>query len=149
MSAARGLAAALLVALAAGCHHAPEQPAVRARFGIFFGGQVEERAEVPLIVDRAKQNIGIRLEFEDPPSSEEPVHWELEKPSTARGHGPSDTLVEYGDVHTRPGESVLDVPLAFRPGDRTGAWHVRATVAGKSVLDRAFKVIPAREAPEQ
>jgi hypothetical protein len=35
------------------------------------------------------------------------------------------------------------VPLAFRTGDRPGAWRIRVALDGKSVLDRAFQVVPA------
>ena len=51
--------------------------------------------------------------------------------------------MDYGEARTRPGEPVLDVPLAFRAGDRLGAWRIRVALDGKSVLDRAFKVVPA------
>jgi hypothetical protein len=141
----RGVAlgiAALVLAL--GCERAPAPSPVRARFGVFFGGQVEEREEVPLILDRARQNIGVRLEFGEPPATSARVSWELEKPAATDKSGKSQgSLVDYGEARTRPGEAVLDVPLAFRPGDRAGAWHIRVALDGKSVLDRAFKVVPA------
>ncbi len=129
---------------ALGCERAPEVPAVRARFGVFFGGQVQEREAVPLILDRARQNLGIRLEFEEPPTAPARVSWELEKPGTNDKGGKSQgSVVDYGEARTRPGEPVLDVPLAFRAGDRPGAWRIRVALDGKSVLDRAFKVVPA------
>lgn len=138
----------LALAFAPACERAPERPAVRARFGVFFGGQVQEREEVPLILDKARQSIGVRLEFESPPSASARISWELVKPSAVDKTGKSQgSLVDYGEGHTRPGEPVLDVPLAFRPGDRPGPWRVRVALDGKSVLDRAFKVVPASEAP--
>jgi hypothetical protein len=122
---------------------------VHARFGVFFGGQLQEREEIPLIVDRARQSIGIRLEFENAPVTPERVTWELEKPRTAKSGASLGSVVDYGEARTRAGEPVLDVPLAFRETDRPGAWHVRVALAGKNVLDRAFKVIPASDAPSE
>jgi hypothetical protein len=143
----RSLAFGLTALFASACHGAPPAPAVHARFGVFFGGQLQEREEIPLIVDRARQSIGIRLEFESPPVTPERVSWELEKPRVTKSGASLGSVVDYGEARTRAGEPVLDVPLAFREGDRPGAWHVRAALAGKTVLDRAFKVIPASEAP--
>lgn len=138
----------LLAAVAASaCHAAPRQDPVHARFGVFFGGQVQEREEIPLIVDRARQSIGIRLEFENPPAAPERVTWELEKPRFTKSGASLGSVVDYGEARTRAGEPVLDVPLAFRDTDRPGAWRVRVALEGKNVLDRPFKVIPAGDAP--
>jgi hypothetical protein len=120
---------------------------VHARFGVFFGGQVQERDEIPLVLDRARQSIGIRLEFAAPPASPERVSWELEKPRPGKGAASAGTIVEYGQAHTRPDEPVLDVPLAFRDGDRPGAWRLRVALEDKNILDRAFKVVPPGDAP--
>jgi hypothetical protein len=138
----------LMVALPAafGCRHAPDAPPVHARFGVFFGGQIQERAEIPLVFDRARQTIGVRLEFSTPPASAGRVSWELEKPHPGKGKNLGD-VVEYGTARTRPGEPVLDIPLAFREGDRTGRWRIRVALDGKNVLDRAFEVVPATNAP--
>jgi hypothetical protein len=133
--------------LFAACHRAAEAPVVHARFGVFFGGDVQERDEVPLIFDRTRQSIGIRLDFASPPTSAERVTWELEKP--AAGKKAEGTVVDYGEARTRPGEAVLDVPLAFRQGDRTGSWRVRVALDGKRILERAFKVVPATDAANE
>jgi hypothetical protein len=135
--------------LVLGCARAPEPAPVRARFGVFFGGQVQEREEVPLILDRARQNIGVRLEFSDPPASPARVSWELEKPTGSDKSKSQGSVVDYGEASTRPGEPVLDVPLAFRASDRPGAWRIRVKLDGKSVLDRGFKVVPAGPAPSE
>jgi hypothetical protein len=118
---------------------------VRARFGVFFGGEVQEREQIPLVLDRARQTIGIRLEFANPPAAERPITWELDKPV---GKKATDTtrVVAYGEARTRGGDSVLDVPLAFQPGDRPGPWRVRVAFDGTRVLDRAFSVTPASDA---
>lgn len=129
-----------------GCRHADDAPPVHARFGVFFGGQIQERTEIPLVFDRARQNIGVRLEFSTPPVSEARVTWELEKPRAGKGKNLGN-VVEYGEARTRPGEPVLDVPLAFRDGDRAGAWRIRVALDGKNVLDRPFTVVPATDSP--
>ena len=142
------VASGLGLGLAFACERAPSPASVRAKFGVFFGGQVQERDEVPLILDKARLSLGVRLEFESPPTVAARISWELEKPSGVDKTGKSlGSLVDYGEARTRPGEPVLDVPLAFRPGDRPGAWRVRVALDGKSVLDRAFKVVPASETP--
>jgi len=142
------LAAGAALALVA-CHRAPEPPAVRARFGVFFGGELQEREEVPLILDRTRQTIGIRLEFASAPTSTARITWELEKPVASKRGRPPGTVVDYGEARTRPGEALLDLPLAFRQGDRPGAWRVRVALDGQRVLERDFKVIPASDAPSE
>jgi hypothetical protein len=54
---------------------------------------------------------------------------------------PSESLVEFGDVATRPGEDTLDIPLLLRPGDPLGDWSVKVTVEGEQVLNRPFRVV--------
>ncbi len=114
------------------------------RFGVFFGGEVQEREQIPLIVDRARQTIGARLEFVTAPKSERRVSWELDKPA-GKKDGAGGRIVAYGEARTRIGEAVLDVPLAFQAGDRPGAWRVRVALDEKRVLDRAFTVTAAGE----
>lgn len=147
----RSRSSSLLVAalVASGCHGTPQAEPVHARFGVFFGGQVQEREEIPLIVDRARQSIGIRLEFDSAPAVSERVSWELEKPRATKSGASLGSVVDYGEARTRAGEPVLDVPLTFRDGDRPGPWRVRVALEGKNVLDRAFKVIPASDAPSE
>lgn len=142
----RALCVAVTLAALCGCQRDAGPPAVAAHFGVFFGGQIQERAEIPLVLDRARQSIGLRLEFAAPPRSESRVSWELEKLRAGKGKTVS-TVVDYGEARTRPGEPVLDVPLAFREGDRPGAWRLRVALDGKNVLDRAFKVVLPTDAP--
>ena len=142
----RGLIVTLGLAALLGCRQAADAPPVHARFGVFFGGQIQERSEIPLVFDRARQNIGVRLEFSTQPASEARVTWELEKPRAGKGKNLGN-VVEYGEARTRPGEPVLDVPLAFRDGDRAGSWRIRVALDGKNVLDRAFNVVPATDSP--
>jgi len=139
-----GLSAAGLTA----CRRGDAAPEVEAHFGVFFGGQLQEREKVPLIVERARQTIGIRLEFASAPSAEQSVRWELEKPAPGKANDGA-RVVAYGEAKTRVGAPVLDVPLAFESSDRPGAWRVRVELDGKRVLDRPFTVTPANEAPSE
>ncbi len=135
---------AIVFGCAVGCHRASSER-VTARFGVFFGGQLQEREELPLIVDRARLPIGVRLHWSEAPTSPEHVHWELEQPVSAKD-ADAGRLVAFGDARARPGESDLDVPLSFRPNDHTGAWRVRVSVEGRLVHERAFRVVPPGDA---
>ena len=114
----------------------------KARFGVFFGGQVQDRSELALELDRGKQSIGIRVDFKEPLEREVLVRWELSMPAHGRSKKADggDRVVQFGEATARKGQSRLDLPLAFRPGDRTGTWHVRVEVAGSTVLDRDLSV---------
>jgi len=133
----------LVVASAGACQRSPAGR-VTARFGVFFGGQLQERKELPLIVDRARLPIGIRLNWADPPATAEHVHWELEQPLSDK-NADAGRLVAFGDARARPGETDLDVPLSFRPNDHVGDWRVRVSVEGRLVHERGFRVVPAGE----
>lgn len=131
---------ALVAALATACRKDDAPPPIRAEFGVFFGGQVQEREELELRRHAPAQVHGIRLEFADAPERSLSVTWEVEKPDPASKSG-SGRIAEYGKVSSRAGEARLDIPLAFKPGDRTGTWHVKASVEGNIVLDRDFRVV--------
>jgi hypothetical protein len=135
------LAPVLAIAALLGCEKPADAPALDAKFGVFFGGQVQEREELPLVLDRTRQSHGIRLDFREPAERALRVTWEIEKPSPAKLED-AGKLVEYGETTTRVGEERLEIPLAFRSTDRPGAWRVRVTVAERVVLDRPFRVVP-------
>jgi hypothetical protein len=139
--------APLLVALLlAGCEKPKQAPPLEARFGIFFGGQVQEREELPLVLDRTRQSHGIRLDFREPPERPLRVAWEIEKPTNEKLED-AGKLVDYGETRARIGENRLEIPLSFRATDRPGAWRLRVTVDERVVLDRAFRVVPPGPAP--
>ena len=137
---------AALALLVIACEKPNEPPAVQAKFGVFFGGQVQERAELPLVLDRTRQSHGIRLDFRDPPERPLRVTWEVDKPAGAKNED-GGKVTDYGEIRTRIGEARLEIPLAFRASDRPGAWRVRVSVAERVVLDRTFEVVPAAPAP--
>jgi hypothetical protein len=124
----------------------PEQPGAtlveRARFGVFFGGQVQDRNELVLELDQSKQSMGIRVDFKRPLERELTLGWELSLPQTGKSavRDAGDRVVQYGEARARVGQTRLDVPLAFRPGDPAGVWHVRVTVERAVVIDRDVTV---------
>ena len=51
-----------------------------AKLGVFYGGQVEERTDVPFELDPGKQTQGFRLEFSAPLAEDTDVDWRIEIP---------------------------------------------------------------------
>lgn len=135
----------LLLSLSTGACRADEPGATlvdKARFGVFFGGQVQDRSEIVLDVDRGGQSIGIRIDFKKPLERELTVGWELSMPVRGKNAAADagERVVQYGEAAARAGQSRLDIPLAFRPGDPAGAWHVRVKVERAVVIDRDVTV---------
>lgn len=124
----------------------------RASFGVFFGGQIQDRKELPFELDETKQRIGIRIEFRAPLTQPVPVAWEIERPingKSKKSDAPADHVVEVGDVAARVGETELDVPLSLRQGQGLGTWRVRVKVDGRKVIDRDVLVFDPRDRRER
>jgi hypothetical protein len=128
----------LTLSLLLGCQRAPEGVVKEAEFGVFFGGQVQELQEIPKQLDPARQRHGFRLTFSMPLSRDVLVAWEVSLPAPSKG-GPRPALV--GQATAKAGQSVLDVPLAFRAQDPLGAWHAKVTADNQVVIDRDFSVV--------
>jgi hypothetical protein len=134
----------LLVAL--GCRARTERvPALEAEFGVFFGGQVQERSELPFEVDRTRQVQGFRVDMDPPPSEPIEVTWELSLPASKRaldgqGRKAPARRTRSGRVSMRPGEPRLEQVLPFAPDDPLGLWNVRVLVGERVVIDRPFVV---------
>ena len=130
-----------------------EDPLVeRAAFGVFFGGQIQDRKELPFELDPTKQRIGFRIDFRAPLVQSVPVGWEIARPlagKAKKGDSPTDHVVEVGDAAARVGEARLDVPLSLRQGQGLGTWHVRVKVAGRPVIDRDVLVFDPRDRRER
>ncbi len=136
-----------------GCSRTTEDPLVeRASFGVFFGGQIQDRKELPFELDEAKQRVGIRIDFKRPLDRAVPVRWEIERPLGAKSR-PADSsgerVVEEGESSGRVGEQRLDVPLTLRRGQVLGKWHVRVKVDGRAVIERDVLVFDPRERRER
>ena len=133
-----------------GCQAKPERdPLVeRAAFGVFFGGQIQDRKELAFELDRAKQSCGIRLDFREPLTHSARVSWEIARPlseKASKGDAGADRVTEVGEAAARVGEKRLDVPVLLRQGQVLGSWHVRVKVDDRTVIDREVLVFDPRE----
>jgi hypothetical protein len=133
-----------------GCQTKPEQDPLleRAAFGVFFGGQIQDRKELPFELDTAKQSSGIRLDFRAPLAQPVAVAWEIARPLNEKGKkgvSAADRVTEVGEARARVGERRLDIPILFRQGQIPGSWHVRVKVDERVVLDRDVLVFDPRE----
>jgi hypothetical protein len=150
-SLARSICAAIALGLTAICctpKSDPDSPVERATFGVFFGGQIQDRKELPFELDPAKQQQGIRIDFRAPLSHSEAVSWEIARPisaKTAKADAGAEQVVEVGEAAARVGEARLDVPISFRQGQVLGTWHVRVKVDARVVIDRDVLVFDPRE----
>jgi len=142
----------LLLALA-GCD-APGTPgarATRAEFGVLYGGQVQERDELPFELDESRQRFGFRLTLAPAPQDAPEVRWELGRPGKGRrvadslGQKARPRQVELGRASFRPGEATFEQPLRFAPGDPLGLWNIRVQLGSEVVIERAFLVFDPLE----
>lgn len=136
---------ALALVAAGACSRKPESPVAEAKFGVFFGGQVQELEQIKKELDPARQRHGIRLRFRAPLAHDAKVGWELSLPTTDKG-GPRAAIV--GEAPARAGETQLDVPLTFRPSDPLGLWHAKVTFDAETVIDRDFSVVAPPPPPK-
>lgn len=155
-SAARALSLLFVLVACEGSRGRTPKPAARAEFGIFYGGQVQQRDELPLELDPARQQQGFRLTLPEAPSTALEVRWELGKPGAGRrvtdsaGRKARSRPVQLGRDHFRPGEPVFEHRIAFAPGDPLGLWNVRVLLESEVVLERPFLVFdPAQRARQR
>ena len=132
-----------------GCERTPPSVVKEAEFGVFFGGQVQELKEIAKELDPGRQQHGFRLTFRGPLARDVAIAWELSLPATDKG-GPRAAMV--GQATAKAGQSLLDVPIAFRISDPLGSWHAKLSAAGQVVIDRDFSVVapppPPKSAPK-
>ena len=142
------------LALSLGCEPPRSKPLVKsARLGVFFGGQIEERREIPFELDPTKQSQGFRVDFSEPLLSETEVEWRVDMPRTTaprRRASPHEAptpealfATTSGKDVARAGQTELDHVLSMHPGDPLGLWNVRVVVRGKVAIDRAIEVYDA------
>jgi hypothetical protein len=137
-----------------GCQSKPERdPLVeRAAFGVFFGGQIQDRQELPFELDPSKQSCGFRLDFWQPLTRSLAIDWEIARPLRAqpsKADAGVERVTEVGQAAARVGERRLDVPVLLRQGQALGSWHVRVKVDGRAVIDRDVLVFDPRERRER
>lgn len=125
----------------AACRSHRESPIRRAEFGVFFGGQVQERTEIPFDLDANHQTLGFVIELSSPPAAPMPLHWEVSKPSPVNhAADPMKRRVELFDAVVPPGETVVSKTVKLEPGDGLGLWNIRVTLDDHLAIDRAFIV---------
>jgi hypothetical protein len=134
----RWLWSCVLVVVCFGCEkRGPEEGIVEhARYGIFFGGQIQEREEIPFSLDRTKQRQGFRVDFRQPLPATVAIKWEIDRPGL-RGKGRKVVL---GEAHARAGATSFEQELPFQPGDPLGTWNVRVTIGNEAAIDRPVLV---------
>jgi hypothetical protein len=115
-----------------------------ARFGVLFGGQIQQRSEIPFELDPLKQSLALEIIFKQPLNQDSVVHWELSKPGTRRGPyqlaTPEDRITEFGDELVSKGQRRLEKRFTIKPGDNLGLWNIRVNVDSHVLLDRPFSV---------
>lgn len=109
----------------------------RVELGVFYGGQVQQREQVPLVIDQAAQQFGFRVVFSAPLSDTARIAWEVDKPSA------SGRVTVLGEVTARAGMGQLDQSLEFSQSDSLGIYNVRVFVRKRLVMDRAVQVVEA------
>lgn len=132
----------------------PTDPVRRAQFGIFYGGDVQEREQIPFQLDRTKQTHGIRLEFTQPLAEATSVVWEFDMPSP--GYKGRETLGQARGAGHRvkvdralipAGRSSFDQVFWFQPGDPLGPWRILVKFGEREVINRAFEVYDPNHPP--
>lgn len=146
-----GLCLGLVLGLGA-CRERPSEELVaRAQFGILYGGQVQERRHIPLVLDAARQSHGIRIDFSRPLTREVPIEWELDMPSPVRKRAGHARVAQLGRATARPGQRRFEHAFHFEPGHVPGTWNIRVLVDRRLVIDRPFLVHdpdrPVRDEP--
>jgi hypothetical protein len=134
------LCAAVLFAVACDRERSTE-PAATAKFGVFFGGQIQEREEIPFELDPTKQTQGFRIELGAPAPGALPVHWEIARPDP---EGNSRFVTVLGDGALPAGQNRFEQALRFKPGDALGLWNVRVVLDNRVLIDRPFTVYDHR-----
>ena len=125
------------------------QTRIVTEFGIFFGGQVQQREKISFETDRSQQTTGFRITLPSPATLEHRVEWQLDMPGYTRGA--PDTrgrigngrIVRLGESRMRPGERTFDQVLELQSNDPLGTWNIRVLLDGSIILDRPFLVVRA------
>lgn len=151
-----------------GCDRGKAQnnPQLTAEFGVFFGGQIQERKDIPFELDGAKQTHGFRVTFAEAPAEAHEITWQLSPPrfnkpaKAAKAHQreeipsalptapPPASEAMTGSGLLQPGQRELSRVWTFKPGDPLGVWNIRVTVDRRILIDRPFLVYDAHARAE-
>lgn len=138
----RELGLVALAFYAVGCPARGEDAELeRVEFGVLFGGDIQDRAVIPLELDPARQELSLRVTFRAALKRERVISWELERPSSQRGaDGGLLFAAELGEIRARLGERRAEAKIEFRRGDLPGTWRLRVRVDGTVVAERTIMV---------
>lgn len=144
-----GALAYALSLLGFGCQK-PEASSLveEARFGVFYGGQIQERSELPFELDAARQRQGFRVVLSRPLPEPSELFWEFSRPGRRKPNDPTLSRAEgrvtaLGSATLSPGQQRFEEQLVFRPGDQLGLWNVRVWWGERVLIDRPFTVYDA------
>jgi hypothetical protein len=132
------------VGLTSACTQSSKSPIERAEFGVLFGGQVQERTEIPFELDASKQALGFVITLSQPLPKPATLHWELSKPgplAASRLPDPVSRRVELFDAPVAAGQSQIQKAVNIEPGDSLGLWNLRVTLGARLAIDRSFMVV--------
>jgi hypothetical protein len=127
---------------ACGCTSEPTSKFERAEFGVIFGGQCQERLEIPFELDASKQALGFVIQLKQAFDTDVPVHWELAKPGAPVNGVPNPLgrRTELFDGVLQAFRSDFQMPINLNPGDPLGTWNIRVVVGRHVAIDRLFFV---------
>jgi hypothetical protein len=140
----------LVCSLVAGCKSnvaSSEGMVVSAQFGLFFGGQIQQRIELPYELDSTRQTQGFRLTFREPAKRPIPIEWTLNYPKAPTGpRGPGNApRAERTERVTLPaGADRFEQLLTLQPTDAPGTYNLRILVDGEVAMDRPFLLVTKR-----
>lgn len=132
--------------LAWACTPESASPITRAEFGVLFGGQIQERTELPFELDTSRQALGFVVELRRPLGTATTLHWELSKPGPTGANrlpAPLNRRVELFDASISAEQTLIQRSIVLEPGDGLGMWNLRVTVGEHLAIDRAFMVYDA------
>jgi hypothetical protein len=125
----------------------PQSVVEKATFGVLYGGEIQERENIPFELDRRRLTLLLRLDFRRPLPRETRVTWSVERPGRdqrpgqdARGRRKAARITRMDEVRVPAGRSRFEQVILLSPGDPLGSWRLRAEVDGQTVLERPFSV---------
>lgn len=118
-----------------------------AQFGVFFGGQVQQRVEIPISPDPSQNAQGLRIEFRRPLRNATQLTWDLDFPTERSGpRGPCSAPRKLRtETATVPiGAERFEQLLNLDPTSAPGTYNLRVMVGDEVTLDRSFRVVRQR-----
>jgi len=116
-------------------------------FGVFYGGQIQERDEIPFVIDESRQQQGFRLVLARASTEPLEIRWELSRPGgIPRGAtlpSADGRVTELGQATLPSGRTKFEKRFPFTAGDPLGLWNIRVTVGPHVAIDRPFTVYDA------